>query len=68
MRSIKPTTVRFDDDDKELIELVKAKYGQSSLIGALRTALRIASSGANVAGERGTSTGNAPNTASESQE
>ena len=41
-RAIKPTTVRFDDDDKKLIELVKKKYGQSSLIGALRTALRIA--------------------------
>lgn len=41
-RSIKPTTMRLDDDDKALIEIVKKKYGQSSLIGALRTALRIA--------------------------
>jgi hypothetical protein len=42
MRSIKPTTIRLDDEDIELVEIVKKKYGQSSLIGALRTALRIA--------------------------
>ncbi len=41
-RSIPPTTVRFDADDKKLIEIVKKKYGQSSLIGALRSALRVA--------------------------
>lgn len=41
-RSINPTTVRFGEDDKQLIELVKKLYGQSSLIGALRSALRAA--------------------------
>lgn len=48
MRSISPTTVRFDDDDKRLIEIVKKKYGQSSLIGALRSALRVAAAEADV--------------------
>ncbi len=42
MRSIKPTTVRFDDEDIRLVEIIKKMYGQSSLIGALRVALRIA--------------------------
>jgi len=42
MRSIKPTTIRLDDEDIRMVEIVKRKYGQSSLIGALRVALRIA--------------------------
>jgi hypothetical protein len=46
-RDIKPTTVRFDDDDKRMIEIVKKKYGQSSLIGALRSALRVAAGESN---------------------
>ncbi len=66
MRSIPPTTVRFDDEDKRLIEIVKKKYGQSSLIGALRTALRIASDGTNVALERGEANEANGDTASES--
>ncbi len=51
-RAIHPTTVRFDEDDKALIEIVKKKYGQSSLIGALRSALRSAAEGSNVAIKR----------------
>jgi hypothetical protein len=43
MRSIKPTTIRLDDEDIKLVEIIKRKYGQSSLIGALRVALRVAS-------------------------
>lgn len=43
MRSIKPTTIRLSEEDLELVEKVKRRYGQSSLIGSLRTALRIAS-------------------------
>jgi hypothetical protein len=49
MRSIKPTTIRLDDEDIRMVEIIKKRYGQSSLIGALRTALRIASEGVNVA-------------------
>jgi hypothetical protein len=41
-RSIKPTTIRLSEEDERLVEIIKAKYGQSSLIGALRTALRVA--------------------------
>jgi hypothetical protein len=49
MRSIKPTTIRLDDEDIKMVEIIKKRYGQSSLIGALRTALRIAVEGGNVA-------------------
>jgi len=62
MRSIRPTTIRLDDEDIKLVEIVKRKYGQSSLIGALRTALRIASesgSGATSGADK-TATGNPP--------
>lgn len=49
MRSIKPTTIRLDDDDIRLVEIVKRKYGQSSLIGAIRCGLRVAAEAGNVA-------------------
>jgi hypothetical protein len=52
MRSIKPTTIRLSDEDIKMVEIVKKRYGQSSLIGAIRTALRITIEGGNVADER----------------
>jgi hypothetical protein len=49
MRSIKPTTIRLSEEDLELVEKVKRQYGQSSLIGAIRTALRVSINQTNVA-------------------
>lgn len=42
MRSIKPTTIRLSDEDIEMVETIKKRYGVSSLIAVIRLALRIA--------------------------
>lgn len=68
MRSIKPTTIRLSEEDLELVEKVKQRYGQSSLIGAIRTALRVSINQTNVANERGMGLCSTDNTASEGQE
>ena len=49
MRSIKPTTIRLSDEDVKMVEIIKKRYGQSSLIGVIRTALRITIESTNVA-------------------
>lgn len=68
MRSIKPTTIRLSEEDLELVEKVKRQYGQSSLIGAIRTALRVSINQPNVANERGEIKASLTDTALESQD
>lgn len=41
MRSIKPTTIRFTDDDKALIAELKKRYGVTSMVEVVRLALRL---------------------------
>lgn len=43
MRSIKPTTIRLSDEDIKMVEIIKKRYGVSSLIAVIRLALRVAS-------------------------
>jgi hypothetical protein len=41
MRNVKPTTVRFTDEDKALIVELKQRFGLTSIVQVLRLALRM---------------------------